>query len=141
MTNEGRVTRAVIFTLDPSPAQERLLRSYCGATRMAYNWALGEVTANLTVREAERAAGVSRDSLTPALSWSARSLSRRWNAVKAVEAPWWPEVSMHAFRSGVTAAADALNNWHESKTGTRKGRRVGFPRFKSKKHARLSVSF
>ena len=141
MTSEGLVTRAAVFTLDPSPAEERLLHSYCGAARKAYNWALGEVKANLAARKAERAAGVPEDRRTPALSWSARSLSKRWNAVKDIEARWWREVSMHAFRSGVTAAADALSNWHESQTGKRKGRRVGFPKFKSKKHSRLSVSF
>ncbi|MGH9004222.1 MAG: helix-turn-helix domain-containing protein, partial [Acidimicrobiia bacterium] len=131
----------MVFTLDPAPAEERLLRSYCGAARKAYNWALGEVTSNLATRMAERAAGVPEDRLTPAVSWSAKSLGTMWNAVKEVEAPWWQEVSMHAFRSGITAAADGLKNWHDSKTGKRKGRRVRFPTFKSKKQARLSVSF
>ena len=141
MAGEGLVTRAMVFTLDPSPAEERLLRSYCGAARKAYNWALGEVTANLAAREAERAVAVPEDHMTPMLSWSAWSLSKRWNAVKDLEAPWWREVSMHAFRSGLTAAANALENWHESRTGKRKGRRMGFPRFKTKKNALLSVSF
>jgi len=31
------VTRAVVFTLDVSPAQDRMLRSYCGAARFAFN--------------------------------------------------------------------------------------------------------
>ena len=48
---------------------------------------------------------------------------------------------MHAFRSGITAAAHALNNWHDSKTGKRKGRQIGFPRYKEKRHAGQSVSF
>jgi len=34
------VTRAVIFPLDPKPAQERLLRSYCGAAGSRH-WPLG----------------------------------------------------------------------------------------------------
>ena len=130
-----------MFTLDPSPAEERLLRSYCGAARRAYNWAVGEARANLAVRAAERAAGIPEAQLTAALSWSAFSLSKRWNSVKETEAPWWREVSMHAFRSGIVAASEALGNWHDSKTGKRKGRRLGFPRFKSKRHATLSVSF
>jgi putative transposase len=75
------------------------------------------------------------------LSWSARSLSKRWNEVKDVEAPWWREVSMHAFRSGISSAADALKNWSDSKAGSRKGRRMGFPGFKSKRRAVPSVSF
>jgi putative transposase len=48
---------------------------------------------------------------------------------------------MHAFRSGITAAAEALKGWHDSKTGKRKGRALGFPRFKSKRKRTLSVSF
>jgi putative transposase len=138
---DGSVTRAVVFTLDPSPSEERLLRSYCGAARKAYNWAVGEARVNLAVRAAERAAGVPETGLTPAMSWSPFSLSKRWNGVKNVEAPWWREVSMHAFRSGITAASEALNNWHDSRTGKRRGQRLGFPRFKSKRHATLSVSF
>ncbi len=35
------VVRAYRFALDPSPAQERALRSHAGASRFAWNWALG----------------------------------------------------------------------------------------------------
>ncbi len=44
-------------------------------------------------------------------------------------------------RSGIYSAADALKNWHDSKTGRRRGRRVGFPRFKKKGRSTPSVSF
>jgi hypothetical protein len=43
---EGYITRGVIFTLDPSPAQERLLRSYCGAARVAHNWSIHRARTN-----------------------------------------------------------------------------------------------
>lgn len=141
MATEKLVTRGMVFTLDPSPAEERLLWSYCGAARKAHNWVIGQVKANLAVRKAERAAGVAEERLTPALSWSAKSLSKRWNTVKDAEAPWWREVSMHAIRSGIYSAAAALENWQDSKTGKRKGRRMGFPGFKSKKRSIPSVSF
>lgn len=49
-TDDGPVTRAVEVVLDPSPSQERWLRSYAGSMRTAYNWALGEVRDNLEVR-------------------------------------------------------------------------------------------
>ncbi|HVW31413.1 MAG TPA: transposase, partial [Acidimicrobiia bacterium] len=135
------VTRGVVFALDVSPAEERLLWSYCGAARRAHNWVIGQVKENLAVRQAERAAGLSEERLTPALSWSPRVLSTRWNEVKEVEAPWWREVSMHAFRSGIVSAADGLKNWSDSRTGKRKGPRMGFPGFKSKRRATPSVSF
>jgi putative transposase len=137
----GFVTRAVVFNLDVSPSEERLLVSYCGARRFAYNWALGVVRDNLEVRRSEREAGVPEHELTPTVSWSATRLGTLWNQVKSVVAPWWREVSMHAFRSGVVDAAQALENWSRSRSGERRGRRVGFPRFKKRDRSVPSVSF
>lgn len=123
----------------------RLRSASCAATPerrvFAYNWAVTEVSSNLSVRRAQREAGVGESDLTPPLSWSAYGLSKLWNESKAETAPWWQEVSMHAFRSGLTAAADALGNFSDSKKGERKGRRVGFPRRKSRRRSTPSVSF
>jgi hypothetical protein len=91
----------VVVPLDVSPSEERLLLSYCGSRRVAYNWVISMVSENLAVRGAEGAAGLSEDRLTPAVSWSYQSLDRRWHEVRDEVAPWWPEVSMHAFRSGI----------------------------------------
>jgi putative transposase len=137
----GFVTRAVVFTLDPSPAQERLLASYVGAARFAFNWALGTVKTNLEVRAGEREAGVAEDHLTPAVSWSKFSLRKQFNAVKGDVAPWSGEVAKHCFDTGIANAAAALRNWSDSKKGHRKGRRVGFPRFRSRRRLAQSVSF
>jgi putative transposase len=134
-------TRGVVFTLDPNPAQERLLRNYAGAARFAYNWTIGAVSANLTQRRAEGMSGTAEEAVTPTLSWSAYGLGIAWNAAKAEVAPWWQEVSMHAFRSGTAAAAAALKNFGDSKSGRRKGRDVGFPKPKSRRRSTLSVSF
>jgi putative transposase len=138
---QGFVTRGVVFVLDPTPAQERLLRSYCGAARVAHNWAIARVKQNLSARAAERDGGVADDQLTSSVSWSAYGLGKAWNEAKEGFAPWWREVSMHAFRSGVTSAAEALRNFSDSKKGSRAGRRVGFPRFKSRNRSTPSVSF
>ncbi len=118
------VTRAVVFNLDPSRPQERLAYSYAGARRFAYNWAVGAVRDNLKIRSAERADGVADSDLTPSLSWSAYSLSKAFNGLKEEAAPWWREVSMHAFRSGITDAAAALRNFADSM----KGKRAAAPR-------------
>lgn len=48
---------------------------------------------------------------------------------------------MHAFRSGIVDAAQALDNWDSSRKGKRAGRRVGFPRFKKRDKSVPSVSF
>ncbi len=137
----GFVTRAVVFTLDASPAQDRMLRNYCGSARRAYNWAREVIVVNLEIRTAERAAGVPETELTPAQSWSPYSLRKEFNQVKSKVAPWSDEVAKHCFDTGIVQAADAFKNWSASKNGDRAGARMGFPSFKSRKTAKLSVSF
>lgn len=139
-SDTGYVTRAVVFTLDPSPAQERMLRSYCGAARFGFNWALGRVKDNLAARAAEREAGVAEDALTPAVSWSRFSLRKQFNAEKTVVAPWAGEVAKHCFDTGIYQASDALKSWSDARSGRRKGS-MGFPSFRSRKRPMQSVSF
>ena len=38
-----KVTQAYRFALDPTPEQERALRSHAGAARFAWNWGLARV--------------------------------------------------------------------------------------------------
>jgi putative transposase len=127
------------FALDPTPAQERALRSHAGAARVAFNWGLARVKANLAQREAEKSCGITGDGLTPPLSWSLYSLRKDWNAAKDEIAPWWGECSEEAFSTGPDQLARALKNWGDSRKGKRKGQAAGFPRFRSKRKARLSV--
>jgi putative transposase len=138
---QAYVTRAVVFSVDPSPAQERLLRSYCGAARFSYNWAIDAVIENMTDRADGREGGSGEESLTPPMSWSAYSMRTQFNRVKAEVAPWSGEVAKHCFDTGVNQAAIALKNWSSSRAGVRAGKRVGFPSFKSRHRVKLSVSF
>jgi IS605 OrfB family transposase len=129
------------YALDPTPTQDRALRAHAGAARVAFNWGLARVKAVLDQRAAERTYGIAGDGLTPSMSWSLYSLRRDWNAAKEVVAPWWRECSKEAFNTGLDQLARALQNWQSSRTGTRKGNRVGFPRFKSKHRSRPAVRF
>ena len=110
--------------LDPTPSQERRLLSHAGAARFAYNAMLAHVKAALDVGEKPE--------------WSFWSIRKRWNADKDTIAvgedgkPWWQENSKEAYSSGIEALAKGLSNWSKSRKGDRKGRRVGFPKFKSK---------
>ena len=121
------VFEAVKVALDPSPAQERLLLSHAGAARFAFNAGLAHVKSGID-------AGAKPE-------WSYYSLVRWWNANKdalAVNAdgtPWWAENSKEAANTGLRSLASALSNWVKSRRGDRKGRRVGFPRFKAKDRA------
>jgi putative transposase len=58
------------YALDPTPMQERALRSHAGAARVAFNWGLARVTANLAQREAEKSYSIADADLTPLMSWS-----------------------------------------------------------------------
>lgn len=98
------------FALDPTPAQERALRSHAGAARVAFNWGLARVKANLDRREAEKSYGITGGGLTPSLSWSLYSLRKDWNAAKDEVAPWWGECSKEAFNTGLDQLARALKN-------------------------------
>ncbi len=131
--------RAVVVPLDPTPAQEQLLRSYSGASRFAYNWAVSIAKENRDTRAEERRAGIDEADLTNSLSWSAWSMTPLWNSVKDEVAPWHRDVTKHAFRSGVTNAATALKNFHESNKGDRKGQPVGFPELKNR-HSKQSFT-
>jgi putative transposase len=133
--------RAYLFALDPTDAQVEAFRSHCGAQRFVYNWGLARIKANLGQREAERSYGVAEADLTPAVSWSAYSLRRDWNAAKEQMAPWWADNSKEAYSSGLANLATALTNWRQSKIGKRKGRKVGFPHRKTLRRARLTCRF
>ena len=117
----------VKVTLDPSPTQERLLLSHAGGARFAFNAGLAHVKEAIEAGEKPE--------------WSFYSLRKWWNANKdtlAVNmdgASWWAENSKEAYSSGLEALAKGLSNWAKSRKGVRKGRRVGFPKFKSKDRA------
>lgn len=113
------------FALDPTPAQERALRSNAGAARVAFNWGLARVKAGMDQRAAEAIYGLPGDALTAAMSWSLYSLRKEWNAAKGVAAAWWSECSNEAFNTGLDQLAGALKNWQDSRTGKRKGGRAG----------------
>jgi putative transposase len=131
--------RAVLVALDPTPAQAQLLRSYCGASRFAYNWTIATVKENMDTRSEERRAGINENELTKSLSWSAWSMTPLWNSVKNEVAPWHRDVTKHAFQSGVTNATIALKNFNQSKIGVQRGGPVGFPKFKNR-HSKQSFT-
>lgn len=133
--------QAYRFALDPTPRQARDLARHAGAARVAFNWGLAAVKANLGQREAERSYGIDEDDLTPSFGWSLYSLRRAWNQAKGDVAPWWAECSKESYNTGLDQLARALKNFSDSKKGKRAGRPVGFPRFKSRRTAVPSVKF
>lgn len=101
------------------------MTSHAGAARFAYNAGLAHVKEVLD-------SGESAD-------WSHYGLLRWWNANKDTLAVnpdtgvvWWSQNSKESYNMGLYGLARGLSNWSKSRKGQRKGRRVGFPRFKSK---------
>lgn len=140
----GFVVRAYRFALDPNAGQEHALRSHCGAARAAYNWAVGWVTASWWQRKAEETYNVAEESLTQWRPWSLPSLRKAFNTAKHTDprfADWWQENSKEAYSTGLANASAAFDNYARSKSGKRKGARMGVPRFKPKRKTRLSCRF
>ena len=110
------------IALEPTPEQESLFGQHAGYARFSYNWAVGEFKAGLDVGE-----------------WlSQRTLRPRWNQVKRLIAPWAAELSQNAAKYAIIDFGQAATTWgayrKRLKAGEKPGRRVGFPRFKRRKH-------
>ena len=116
---------AIKVALDPTPKQKHLLISHAGAARFAYNAGLAHVKDMLEKGEPPE--------------WAHYALRRWWNANKDTLAVspdtgvvWWSQNSKEAYSMALRDLAQALSNWSKSRKGQRKGKRVGFPRFKLK---------
>src|ERR1017187_9756594 len=120
-----QVAQAYRFALDPSPAQERALRSHAGAARFGWNWGLGKC----------------RERYAAERKWySGAELHKLWNAEKKAgpALSWWAENSKCAYQESFRDLDRALRDFAGSKRGERKGRRLGFPRFKKRGRCRDS---
>ncbi len=131
------------YCLDPSVEQYEVLARHAGASRFAFNQCLRLVKSALTGRKTD--AGVE-------VPWTGFDLINAFNAWKktedagrvfAVDAhgnpevlvtglPWRREVCQQVFEEAAVDLGKGLNSWSDSRTGKRKGKRVGFPRFKKK---------
>jgi putative transposase len=121
-----KVTHAYRFALDPTPAQERALRSHARAARFAWNRGLAQCK--------ERYAAEGR-------WYTAAELYKRWNAEKKADPDlaWWNENSKCVYQEAFRDLDRALGDFVKSRNGQRKGRRLGFPR--RKKRGKCKDSF
>ena len=115
--------KAYKFRLYPNKQQEELIRKTCGCARFVYN-------TTLAARQAAYKAG------TPL---SGNDCVKMLPSLK-VQYPWLKEVDSTALQSSVKNMDRAYQNFFASKGGSRKGRAVGFPKFKAKHHCRDSFT-
>ena len=141
----GEMTRHTTFKfcLDPTVEQREVLARHAGAARFAFNQCLPMVKTALTQRKTHPDVDV---------PWTGFDLINAFNAWKRTEAagrvfivdtdcvaetvvtglPWRRQVCQQVFEEAAVDCGRALVAWADSRSGNRKGRRVGFPRFKKK---------
>ena len=121
----------VAWPADPDRAA--LVRSHFGARRKAFNWGLALVKADMDAK--------ALDPTHESTPWNLAALRKVWNQAKDDVAPWWATNAKEAYSCGLADLETALNNWKASQAGNRKGRKVGFPQFKSARRDRARVRF
>ena len=105
--------------LNPTPEQEAYFRKACGTTLFVYNWALAEWKRHKNEH--------------PGQEYGLMAIKKDFNALKAEQFPWVYDVAKDVAEGAFTNLATAFQNYYDSKTGKRPGRKIGFPKFKSKK--------
>jgi putative transposase len=144
------------FCLDPTAEQSVALARHAGAARFAFNQCL---RLHLDARERHRArngpgADAAAEQARGRVPWSQFSLINAFNQWKRSEAAgrrflvssdrvtevevtglaWRGEVSAEVLEEGAVDAGRGLAAWTASRSGKRKGRPVGHPRFTKKTH-------
>lgn len=121
--------------LAPDAGQAERLAQHAGLHRVVFNHALAHVKAVMGQRAAEKTYGIAAEDQTPAVGWSAPMLEKYWRETHPDTYPWFKGegLSSRVPKEACRALAAALSNWGKSKAGARKGRRVGFPRFRRRK--------
>src|SRR5919109_2878027 len=112
------------YRIDPTPGQRRTLARAFGCARVVYNDAL---------RERERAYAATEQLSDAEVQRRVVTLAKR-----TPQRAWLGEVASVALVQACQDARRAYRNWFDSLAGTRKGRRVGHPRFRTK-HGRQSI--
>jgi putative transposase len=105
--------------LHPTPEQANYFARAAGTARFTFNWAVAEW------QQQYEAGGKP----------SALALRTHFNAIKKAQFPWVYEVTKCAVEGAFMDAAVAFKNLFE---GRQAGRKIGYPKFKSKKRSRPS---
>jgi putative transposase len=137
------------FCLDPTVEQREELARHAGAARFAFNQCLHMVKTALSAR------GASSDVEVP---WTGFDLINAFNTWKKTEnagrvftvdaagtaetvvtgLAWRTQVCQQVFEEAAADLGRGLKAWSDSRSGKRRGKRVGFPRFKKKTTAQPS---
>ena len=103
--------------LNPTPEQAEYFARAAGTRRFVFNWGLAEWKRQI------EAGGKP----------SARALKKQFNAIKEEQFPWVYDVTKCVVEGAFMDLAAAFKNFFDGRKARRK---VGFPKFKAKKHSR-----
>ena len=111
------VNKAYRYELDPNNRQRSFLHRHAGVARFAYNWGLEQ---RITLFKTNQG----KDRFTDAIKQH-----KLLNSLKNAQFPWMYECSKCAPQEALRNLHRAFQNFHR---GRKKGKRIGFPRFKRK---------
>ncbi len=131
----SRVKQGFRIELDPSDVRREAMGRHAGLSRFVGNLCLDKIRDAFAARTAEQAAGVPADQQTRA-PWTAIDLEKLWRSEHRQVASWFAGsgLSSRIPQEACRLRASGLKNWWESKTGERKGRKVGFPKVRKRQH-------
>ncbi|HEY9440141.1 MAG TPA: RNA-guided endonuclease TnpB family protein [Streptomyces sp.] len=121
--------------LAPTLEQRARLAQHAGLSRVVENFCLEKAKAALSQREAEKTYGVPDTDLTP-VPWSAPALERLWRIEHPTRFPWYLEdgLSSRVPKEACRVRSAGFKNFFDSRSGKRKGVKVGFPGWRKRKH-------
>jgi putative transposase len=131
------------FCLDPTVEQSGVLSRHAGAARLAFNHCLQVVKTSLSQRSSDPEIVVpwtGFDLINEFNKWKKSADAGRIFAVDGegvaevvvTGLAWRNQVCQQVFEEAAVDCGRALTAWSASRRGKRRGRRVGFPRFKRK---------
>ncbi|MCP9275170.1 RNA-guided endonuclease InsQ/TnpB family protein [Mycolicibacterium arenosum] len=131
------------FCLDPTVEQRDVLARHAGASRFAFNQCLRMVKIALNERRIDpdtRVPWSGFDLINVFNTWKTTEDAGRLFTVDAAGAvevavtglSWRRDVCQQVFEEAAVDLGAGLKAWSESRSSKRKGRRIGFPRFKKK---------
>ncbi|MFL5880344.1 MAG: RNA-guided endonuclease InsQ/TnpB family protein [Actinomycetota bacterium] len=112
------------YRINPAPSQRQALARAFGCARVVYNDALAERQRAVAAGEKLSDSEVQRRVVTL--------------AKKTPQRAWLAEAASVALVQACQDARRAYRNWFDSRSGRRKGRRIGHPRFRTK-HGAQSI--
>jgi putative transposase len=116
--------RAHKVRLNPTPEQEAYFRRASGTARFVYNWGLAEWKRHKAAHPGEK--------------HGVMAVKKDFNALKGEQFPWVYAVAKDVAEGAFQNLGKALENYYAGNNGKRRGAKMGFPHFKSKKNKRQS---